>query len=134
MDASIVEAPSSTKNRAKERDQEMHQTKKGNEWHFGMKVHIGVDADTGLVHSMSTTAANAHAISEAHHLLHGGEKVVWCDVGYQGVHRREEKLGREVDWQAAMRPGKRRGLEPRSGEALAEQLKAWVRARVEFHF
>jgi IS5 family transposase len=83
---------------------------------------------------MSTTAANAHAISEAHHLLHGGEKVVWCDVGYQGVHRREEKLGREVDWQAAMRPGKRRGLEPRSGEALAEQLKAWVRARVEFHF
>ena len=72
VDASIIEAPSSTKNRAKERDPEMHQTKKGNEWHFGMKIHIGVDAGTGLVHSMSTTAANAHDVTEAHHLLHGG--------------------------------------------------------------
>ena len=97
VDASIIEAPSSTKNRARERDPEMHQTKKGNEWHFGMKVHIGVDADTGLVHSMSTTAANVHDITEAHHLLHGGEKVVWCDAGYQGVHKREENLGRELD-------------------------------------
>ena len=73
-----------------------------------MKVHIGVDADTGLVHSMSTTAANVHDITEAHHLLHGGEKVVWCDAGYQGGHKREENLGRELDWQVAMRPGKRR--------------------------
>ena len=134
VDASIIEAPSSTKNRARERDPEMHQTKKGNEWHFGMKVHIGVDADTGLVHSMSTTAANVHDITEAHHLLHGGEKVVWCDAGYQGVHKREENLGRELDWQVAMRPGKRRGLEPGSEEALAEKLKASVRAKVEHPF
>ena len=62
----------------------MHQTKQGNQWHFGMKVHIGVDADTGLVPSVSTTAANAHDVTEAHNLLHGGETVVWCDAEYQG--------------------------------------------------
>ena len=134
VDASIIEAPSSTKNRAGERDPEMHQTKKGNQWHFGMKVHIGVDADTGLVHSMSTTAANAHDVTEAHNLLHGGEKVVWCDAGYQGVHKRAENLGREVDWQVAMRPGKRRKLEPGSDEAVAEKEKASVRAKVEHPF
>ena len=117
VDASIIEAPSSAKNRARERDPEMHQTKKGNEWHFGMKIHIGVDADTGLVHSMTTTAANAHDITEAHHLLHGGEN-----------------LGLEVDWQVAMRPGKRRKLDPESRDALAEKLKAQVRAKVEHPF
>ena len=74
----------------------MHQTRKGNEWHFGMKIHIGVDADTGLVHTVTTTAANAHDVTEAHRLLHGGETTVWCDAGYQGVHKREENLGREV--------------------------------------
>ena len=107
----------------------MHQTKKGNEWHFGMKIHIGVDADTGVVHSMSATAANAHDITEAHHLLHGGEKVVWCDAGYQGGHKRAENLGLEVDWQVAMRPGKRRQLESGSLEYLAEKEKASVRAK-----
>ena len=66
MDASIIEAPSSTKNRAGERDPEMHQTKKGNQWHFGMKAHIGVDSETGIVHSLSTTAANVHDVTEAH--------------------------------------------------------------------
>ena len=131
VDASIIEAPSSTKNRAGERDPEMHQTKKGNQWHFGMKVHIGVDADTGLVHSMSATAANVHDVTEAHNLLHGGETMVWCDAGYQGVHQREENRRRQVDWQVAMRPGKRRKLEPGSVEAVAEKEKASVRARVE---
>ena len=72
VDASIIEAPSSTKNQAGGRDPEMHQTKKGNQWHFGMKVHIGVDSETGMVHSMTTTAANVHDVSEAHRLLHGG--------------------------------------------------------------
>ena len=134
VDASIIEAPSSTKNRAGERDPEMHQTKKGNEWHFGIKVHIGVDSDTGLVHSLSTTAANAHDVTEAHNLLHGGETVVWCDAGYQGVHKREENLGREVDWQVAMRPGKRRALDPESTEALTERRRALVRAKVEHPF
>ena len=95
VDASIIEAPSSTKNRTRERDPEMHQTKKGNQWHFGMKAHIGVDS------SLSTTAANAHDVTEAHNLLHGGERVVWCDAGYQGVHKRWENLGLEIDWQVA---------------------------------
>ena len=134
VDASIIEAPSSTKNRSGERDPEMHQTKKGNEWHFGMKVHIGVDSDTGLVHSLSTTAANAHDVTEAHNLLHGGETVVWCDAGYQGVHKREENLGCEVDWQVAMRPGKRRALDPESTEALTERRRVSVRAKVEHPF
>ena len=120
VDASIIEAPPSTKNRSGERDPEMHQTKKGNQWHFGMKAHIGVDSETGLVHSVSTTAANVHDVTEAHNLLHGGETVVWCDAGYHGVHKRLDNLGREIDWQVAMRPGKRRQLEPGSDEALAE--------------
>ncbi len=131
VDASIIEAPSSTKNHSRERDPEMHQTKKGNEWHFGIKIHIGVDADTGLVHSMTTTAANAHDITEAHHLLHGGETMVWCDAEYQGVHKRAANLGRQVDWRVAMRPGKRRKLEPGSEEAVAEKEKASVKAKVE---
>ena len=134
VDASIVEAPSSTKNRAGERDPEMHQTKKGNQWHFGMKAHIGVDSETGIVHSLSTTAANVHDVTEAHNLLHGGETQVWCDAGYQGVHKRDENLGREVEWQVAMRPGKRRKLDPGSEEALAERSKASVRAKVEHPF
>ena len=132
VDATIIEAPSSTKNRAGERDPEMHQTKKGNQWHFGMKIHIEVDAGTGLVHSMSATAANVHDATEAHRLLHGGETMVWCDAGYQGVHKRAENLGRQVDWQVAMRPGKRRKLEPGSEEA--ENEKASVRAKVEHPF
>ena len=134
VDASIIEAPSSTKNGSGERDPEMHQTKKGNQWHFGMKAHIGVDADTGIVHSMSTTAGNVHDVTEAHGLLHGGETQVWCDAGYQGVHRREENLGREAEWQVVMRPGRRRQLDPESEEALAEKRKASVRAKVEHPF
>ena len=93
VDTSIIQAPSSTKNHDRARDPEIHQTRKGNEWRFGMKVHIGVDADTGLVHSLSTTAANAHDITEAYHLLHGGEKVVWCDAGYQGSTSRRRTGG-----------------------------------------
>ena len=134
VDASIIEAPSSTKNRAGERDPEMRQTKKGNQWHFGMKAHIGVDSETGIVHSMSATPANVHDVTEAHQLLHGGETVVWGDAGYQGVEKREENLGLEVEWRVAMRPGRRRKLAPGSGEALAEKVKAQVRAKVEHPF
>ncbi len=106
VDASIVDAPSSTKNRKRERDPEMHQTRKGNEWRFGMKAHIGVDAETGLAHSPETTAANAADVSTAHAVLHGGEDTVWGDVGYQGVGKREENKDRDVDWETAMEPGK----------------------------
>ena len=132
MDATIIEAPSSTKNRAGERDPEMHQTRKGNQWHFGMKAHIGVDSETGIVHSMSATAANVHDVTETRNLLHGGETVVWADAGYQGVDKREENLGLEMEWRVAMGPGRRRKLEPESGEALTE--KASVRAKVEHPF
>ena len=134
MGATIIEAPSSTKNRAREQDPEMHQTSRGNRWDFGMKDHIGVDADTGLVDSISATAANVHDITGAHNLLHGGETMVWCDAGNQGVHQRAENLGCQVDWQVAMRPGKRRKLEPGSDEAVAEKEKASVRAKVEQPF
>ena len=134
VDASIIEAPSSTKNRAGERDSEMHQVKKGNQWHFGMKAHIGVDADTGVVHSVTTTPANVHDVTEAHRLLHGGERQVWGDAGYLGVHKRPENRGLEVEWRVAMRPGQRRKLDPGSPEELAEKLKASVRAKVEHPF
>ena len=95
VDASIIEAPSSTKNRAGERDPEMHQTKKGNEWRFGMKVHVGADAETGVVHSMTTTPANVHDVTEAHRLLHGGEKREWggCGVSGSGQAVGESRVG-----------------------------------------
>ena len=134
VDASIIAAPSSTKNRGKERDPEMHQTKKGNEWHFGMKVHIGVDSQTGVVHSVSTTPANVHDVIETPRLLHGGETQVWCDAGYRGVHKRPENRDLEVEWQVAMMPGRRRKLEPGSAEAAMEKGKASVRAKVEHPF
>ena len=134
VDATIIEAPSSTKNRTRERDSEMRQVKKGNQYYFGMKLHIGVDADTGLVHSLSTTSANVHDVTEAHRLLHGGEKQVWGDAGYIGVQKREENLGLDVDWRVAMKPGKRRQLEADSAAALAEKAKASIRAKVEHPF
>ena len=99
-----------------------------------MKAHIGVDSDTGIVHSMNVTAANVHDVTETHNLLHGGETVVWGDAGYQGVHKREENLGLSVEWLVAMRPGNRRKLEPGSGEALSEKTKASVRAKMEHSF
>ena len=130
VDATIIEVPSSTKNQAGQRDPEMHQTKKGNQWHFGMKLHIGVDAVTGLVHSLTTTPSNVHDVTETHRLLHGGESQVWGDAGYVGVQKREENRELKVDWQVAMRPGPRRKLEPGSLVALAEKVKASVGAKV----
>lgn len=85
VDATIIAAPSSTKNSTGTRDPEMHQTKKGNQWHFGMKVHIGVDADSRLVHTLTTTPANAHDVTEAHKLLHGQETDVFADSGHRGA-------------------------------------------------
>ena len=134
VDATIIEAPSSTKNRTGQRDPEMHQTKKGNQWYFGMKLHIGVDAETGLVHSFTTTSANVHDVTETHRLLHGGERQVWGDAGYIGVQKRQENLGLPVDWQVAMKPGQRRKLEPGSPAALGEKIKASIRAKVEHPF
>ena len=108
VDATLIAAPSSTKNSTGERDPEMHQTKKGNQWHFGMKAHIGVDADSGLVHTVIGTAANVNDVTQGHGLLHGEETVVFADAGYQGSVKRPEATG--VNWHVAMRPGKRRAL------------------------
>ncbi len=90
IDATIIEAPSSTKNRSGKRDPEMHQTQKGNQWHFGMKAHIGVDARTGITHSFTTTAANEHDLNQTEHLLHGDEAFIFADAGYRGAEKREE--------------------------------------------
>ena len=79
VDATLIAAPSSTKNSSGERDPEMHQTKKGNQWHFGMKAHIGVDAESGLVHTVIGTAANVNDVTQGHGLLHGDERIVFAD-------------------------------------------------------
>jgi hypothetical protein len=84
VDTALIAAPPSTKNKEKMRDREMHQAKKGNEWHFGMKLHIGVDRKTGLVHSPSVTAVNVHDSHEVPNLLHGGETRFYGDSAYRG--------------------------------------------------
>jgi IS5 family transposase len=140
VDATLIAAPSSTKNDKGERDPEMHQTKKGNQWYFGMKAHIGVDAESGLVHTVMTTPANAHDVTQAHALLHGQEEVVFADSGYRGVEKRQEIQDKhaKVDWQIAMTPGKRKALDQaKASHALKDKLekvKASVRAKVEHPF
>ena len=140
VDATLIAAPSSTKNDKGERDPEMHQTKKGNQWHFGMKAHIGVDADSGLVHTVTTTPANAHDVTQAHALLHGQEEVVFADSGYRGVEKRQEIQDKHagVDWEIAMMPGKRKALDKTKAiNALTdriEMIKASIRAKVEHPF
>jgi len=134
VDASIIAAPTSTKNQQGERDPEMHQTKKGNEWHFGMKVHIGVDDALGLIHSLDTTSASVHDITVADQLLHGKEERVWGDAGYVGIQKRDEHLDRSVDWYVSERPGKRRLYEKGSAEYDREYIKSSVRAKVEHAF
>lgn len=134
VDATIISAPSSTKNESGERDPQMHQTRKGNQWFFGMKMHIGVDDALGLIHSIATTPANEHDVTVTGQLLHGKEKRVWTDAGYIGVDKRPEHIKRSVKWHIAMRPGLRKELDPKSYEAKAEKTKASVRAKVEHPF
>jgi IS5 family transposase len=136
VDATLIAAPSSTKNAEGERDPEMKQTKKGNQWYYGMKAHIGVDAESGLVHTVVCTSANVNDLNVAGQLLHGEEDSAFGDAGYQGVHKRPEAEG--PNWHVAMRPGKRRKLnpfiEPQFLAEQAEKLKASVRAKVEHPF
>jgi len=139
VDATIIAAPSSTKNLAQQRDPEMHQTRKGNQWHFGMKAHIGVDAQSGLVHTVTGTAANVADIAQTHALLHGEEKDVYADAGYLGVERREEIATRRagVTWYVAAKRSHIRALDEGLIKELTvqlERLKAQVRARVEHPF
>ncbi len=106
VDVTIIHAPSSTKNEEREREPQMHQTRKGNQWFFGMKGQIGVDKDSGLIHSVATMAAHVSDGGMAAELLHEEEKVVYGDAGCQGLEKREEMTGREVDCRTPMGPGK----------------------------
>ncbi len=153
IDAPLIAAPSSTKNEKKERDPEMHQTCKGKQWYhrcaegfaYGMKVHnryaeakgYGVDSESGLIHSVETTAANVHDLTPASALLHGEETLVNADAGYQGIVKRDEMKGRGIGFRVAMRPGKRRVL-PDTPEGrlddLVEAAKAHIRAKGEHPF
>ena len=128
VDATLIAAPSSTKNSTKSRDPEMHQTKKGNQWYFGMKAHIGVDADSGLVHAVRGTAANVNDVVEANSLLHGKETDGYGDAGYQGADKRPDMPAqtpqRKLRWHIAMKRQTRKALDPQKPiEALQEQLE-----------
>ncbi|WP_027855606.1 IS5 family transposase, partial [Marinobacterium litorale] len=126
------------KNKTGERDPEMHQTKKGNDWHFGMKAHIGVDARTGVTHSFTTTAAHEHDLNQAGHVLHGDESFIFADAGYRGAEKRDELKHVRADWHIAERPGTLQALKkhPRINKVRirTEYLKASVRAKVEHPF
>ncbi|UTW06978.1 IS5 family transposase [Pseudomonas benzenivorans] len=138
VDATLIDAPSSTKNKDGKRDPEMHQTKKGNQYYFGMKAHIGVDDESGLVHSVVGTAANVADVTQVDKLLHGEENVICADAGYTGVEKRSEHAGREVIWQVAARRGTYKKLGKSSplytAKRKIEKAKAQVRAKVEHPF
>ena len=139
VDATIIAAPSSTKNARKERDPEMHQTKKGNQWHFGMKAHIGADAQSGLVHTVTGTAANVADIAQTHALLHGQEKAGYADAGYLGVEKRAELAAHSerMEWHVAAKRGPIKAMAEGVIKELTQALekaKAQVRARVEHPF
>ena len=135
VDATIIAAPSSTKNSSGERDPEMHQTKKGNQWHFGMKAHIAVDAESGLVHTVTTTAANVADIEQVADLLHGKEEQVWADSGYRGAAKRVQRD--ELQWNIAARPSDIAKIpEGRAKTRIQkeEHRNASIRAKVEHPF
>lgn len=135
VDATIIAAPSSTKNAEGERDPEMHQTRKGNQWFFGMKAHIGVDADSGLVHTVTTTAANEADVEQVADLLHGKEEEVCADSGYRGAQARVTKA--DLQWHIAARPSDIAKLpegRARTKARKQEHRKASVRAKVEHPF
>jgi IS5 family transposase len=137
VDATLIAAPSSTKNKDRARDPEMRSSKKGEQMYFGMKAHIGADAESGLVHTVVGTSGNVHDVTQGNSLLQGQESVAFGDAGYQGVEKRADaKSG--IQWHIAMRPGKRKALnKDNEADALidkAEKLKAGIRAKVEHPF
>ena len=137
VDATLIAAPSSTKNSSGERDPEMKQSRKGQQWYFGMKCHIGVDVGSGLVHTVRGTSGAVNDVIEANSLVRESDREVFADAGYQGAGKRPDAR-QDVSWHIAMRPGKRRLLDPAKPiEALTEKLervKAGIRARVEHPF
>lgn len=141
VDATIIHAPSSTKNKNKSRDPEMHQTKKGNQWHFGMKIHSGVDAGTGYVHTITATPANTHDIVETHKLIRKDDRTVYADSGYLGIDKREEIQNdnhlSQVDYRIVARPSQNRLTNKYSGfnwDIKIEHDKSSVRCKVEHPF
>lgn len=141
VDSTIIEAPSSTKNKKKELDPEAHQVKKGNEWHFGYKAHIGVDKDSGLVHKMEVTAANTHDVTMVSELICGEETEVYGDSGYIGAEKREEAKthkneGKKIKYKINRRPSQSKKNTKRSQGQIKrrEHEKSSVRAKVEHIF
>lgn len=136
VDATIIAAPSSTKNATGTRDPEMHQTKKGNQWYFGMKAHTGADAGTGYVHSLTCTPANVHDLDEAARLVRTDDEVAYVDAGYQGAHKRPEIAGDEslskIEWRVAARKGVLKKMTDH--DRGLESRQASVRAKVEHPF
>ena len=127
VDATLISAPSSTKNKDKARDPEMHQSKKGNQWYFGMKAHVGVDMESGLVHTVVATAGNVSDVTQTHALMHGDEKHVMGDAGYIGVEKREENIDKtEVEWHIA---AKRSKVEKISNETVRGALEKLEKAK-----
>jgi len=138
VDATLIAAPSSTKNKDKARDPEMHQSKKGNQWYFGMKAHIGVDMESGLVHTVSVTSGNVSDVTQAHALLRGDEKYVMGDAGYIGMDKRDENVDRkEVEWFIAARRSQVKKIVDEKARGAFEKLesaKASIRSKVEHQF
>ncbi len=137
VDATLISAPSSTKNESGEPDPEMKQSRKGNQWHFGMKAHIGVDAESGLVHTVIGTSGNVNDVVPANGLLHGQETTVFAHSGYRGAHKRPDaKPG--VEWHIAVRPSDRKRLRAGAERGAVldqiETLKVSIRAKVEHPF
>jgi IS5 family transposase len=132
VDATIIAASPSTKNKSKSRDPEMHQTKKGNQWYFGMKAHIGVDVASGVVHTVTGTAANEADINQTAALLHGQETDIFADAGYTGADKRPELEDRDVSWNIAIKRSIIKALPKglrdiaKAVERALSQVRAWV--------
>ena len=141
VDSTIISAPSSTKNKEKKRDPDAHQVKKGNTWHFGYKAHIGVDKDSGLVHTVEATSANVHDVAETSKLLTGEEEAVYGDSGYLGAEKRDDAIirneaGHKIKYRINRRPSQVKKLS-KSGQYAAkkaEHAKSSVRAKAEHVF
>lgn len=141
VDSTFIEAPSSTKNREKKRDPEAHSAKKGNVWHFGYKAHVGVDRDSGLIHTVKVTSANVHDVTVTAELLTGEEDTVHGDSGYLGAEKRPEAItrnsaGKRIRYKINRRPSQSKHNSTRSKAQIKrrEREKSSVRAKVEHVF
>ena len=141
VDATIIQAPSSTKNANNERDPEMHQTKKGNQWYYGMKIHSGVDAGSGYIHTITATAANVHDICETHKLLRQDDHVMYGDSGYLGIEKRTEIQMDDhlasIEYRTVNRPSRHKITSAYKGidyDRMEDSRKASIRCKVEHPF